>query len=117
MTTDCATPSRRTAWDVAAREFLATAVGVPDWMVRAERVENGVWQARVDPAWPEQRVMVEYEGAYHFNGLQLVRDEARYRRLVAAGRRVIRLAAHDVRDMDAVVARIRSALGAELIRG
>jgi very-short-patch-repair endonuclease len=36
----------------------------------------------------------------------LARDDARIERLIAAGWRVIRLAAHDLRDMDAVVRRI-----------
>jgi len=53
---------------------------------------------------------VEYEGAYHFEGLQIRKDDDRYRRLVAAGWRVIRLSAADLRDMDAVVQRIRTAL-------
>jgi hypothetical protein len=168
----CTAPAR-TAWDVAAREPVATAVGVLDWMVREGRVApgtllgllreragawgsrrvrrafelvdgraesppeswvrvacalgrlpapvpqydvmaDGAWLARVDLAWPELRVIVEYEGAYHFDGLQLVRDDERYRRLVAAGWRVIRLAAHDLRDMDAVVDRVRIALDSQL---
>ncbi|MGY2082690.1 endonuclease domain-containing protein [Blastococcus sp. SYSU DS0539] len=163
------TVGARTAWDVAAREPVATAVGVLDAMVRAGRVttgtlmglirdrggawgsrrvrrafelvdaraesppeswvrvacalarlpapvpqyevvEGGVWLGRVDLAWPAQRLVVEYEGAYHFDGVQVVRDDERYRRLVAAGWRVIRVAAHDLRAMEAVVARIRDAL-------
>ena len=66
----------------------------------------------MDLAWPEARLIVEYEGAYHFEGMQISRDDERYRRLVAAGWRVIRLSAADLRDMEAVVARIRNgALG------
>ena len=159
----------RTAWDVAALERTATAVGVLDAMLRAgsfdvaqlrrllvdrrgrwrcRRVRqafdlvdgrsesppeswvrvacalgglpapvpqfdvtaDGEWLARVDLAWPDARLIVEYEGEYHFDGLQLARDDVRLRRLVAAGWRVIRLAAHDLRDMDAVVARIAAEL-------
>ncbi|MGY1603470.1 endonuclease domain-containing protein [Geodermatophilus sp. SYSU D00815] len=165
----------RTAWDVAALEPPATAVGLLDGMVRtghldpeafarwvAQRrgrwgaarvakvvplidgraesppeswvrvacaraglpapvpqfdvVHDGEFVGRVDLAWPEQRVLVEYEGAYHFEGLQIVRDDARYRRLTAAGWRVIRLSAADLRDMPAVVARIAAALGVPAAR-
>ncbi len=66
--------------------------------------------ARVDLGFPEARVAVEYEGAYHFDGAQIARDDARYARLRAAGWRIIRLAAHDLRDLDGVVARVRAAL-------
>jgi Protein of unknown function (DUF559) len=159
----------RTAWDVAALERTATAVGVLDAMLRAGRLDNahlrqllragtgrwgcrrvrqafelvdgrsesppeswvrvacalgglpapipqfdvvadGVWLARVDLAWPDARVIVEYEGEYHFDGLQIARDDVRLSRLVAAGWRVIRVAAHDLRDMDAVVSRIAAEL-------
>jgi very-short-patch-repair endonuclease len=71
----------------------------------------GIEIARVDLGFPEARLAVEYEGAYHFDGDQIVRDDARYARLRAAGWRVIRLAAHDLRDLDGVVARISEALG------
>jgi len=159
----------RTAWDVAALETTATAVGVLDAMLRAGHVqaadlgillhqragrrgsrrarkvfdlvdprsesppeswvrvacvlgglpapvpqydvlEDARWLARVDLAWPEHRLVVEYEGEHHFEGVQIARDDARLARLVAAGWRVIRLAAHDLRSMDAVVERIRAAL-------
>ncbi|WP_104528197.1 endonuclease domain-containing protein [Blastococcus saxobsidens] len=163
------TTAVRTAWDVAAVETTATAVGVLDallrsralvhadlgrslqdgarrWGVtRARRVfelvdgraesppeswvrvacalgglpapvpqyevaDDGVWLARVDLAWPEQRLIVEYEGEHHFDGVQVVRDDARLARLLAAGWRVIRLSAADLRDLDGVVRRIAAEL-------
>lgn len=74
-------------------------------------VEDGYgFHAEVDLAWPEHRLIVEYEGEYHFDGLQIVKDDRRYERLVAAGWRVIRLSAADMRDMNAVVERIRAEL-------
>ncbi len=73
-------------------------------------VAGGEFLGVVDLAWQEARVIVEYEGAYHFDGLQIVKDDARYARLVAAGWRVIRLGAADLRDMDGVVRRIREAV-------
>jgi hypothetical protein len=84
--------------------------GLPAPVPQYEVVEDGVRLARVDLAWPEARLIVEYDGEYHFDGLQIVRDDARLRRLVAAGWRVIRLAAHDLRSMDDVVRRISEAL-------
>ncbi len=159
----------RTAWDVAALDTTATAVGVLDAMLHAgqvteadlggllrqgagrwgsrrvrrafelvdarsesppeswvrvacalaglpapvpqyEVIHDGVWLARVDLAWPEARLIVEYEGEHHFQGLQIIRDDVRLQRLVAAGWRVIRLSAGDLRDMDGVTGRIRSEL-------
>ncbi len=84
--------------------------GLPAPVPQYEVVEGSTWLARVDLAWPEARLIVEYEGAYHFDGLQLVRDDARIERLIAAGWRIIRLAAHDLRDMDALVQRIADEL-------
>ena len=55
-------------------------------------------------------MVLEYEGPYHFEGRQICKDDRRYDRLAAAGWHVIRLSAYDVRDMDAVVERIRVAL-------
>jgi hypothetical protein len=84
--------------------------GLPAPIPQFDVMADGVWLARVDLAWPDARVIVEYEGEYHFDGLQISRDDIRLRRLVAAGWRVIRLAAHDLRDMDAVVSRIAAEL-------
>jgi hypothetical protein len=68
------------------------------------------WLGRVDLAFPEAKIAVEYEGAYHFEDEQIVQDDARYARLRAAGWTVIRVSAIDLRDLDAVVARVRAAL-------
>jgi hypothetical protein len=71
---------------------------------------DGRYLGRADLAWPEHRLIVEYEGEYHFADGQIVRDDVRIASFVAAGWRVIRLAAHDLRDMDGVVRRIAEAL-------
>lgn len=84
--------------------------GLPAPVPQYDVVHDGVWLARADLAWPEAKLLVEYEGEYHFDGVQMVRDDVRIQRLIAAGWRVIRLAAHDLRDMDGVVLRIRAAL-------
>jgi hypothetical protein len=85
---------------------LAGLAPVPQYEVHVA----GVFLGRVDLAFPEQRLAIEYEGAYHFEDGQIVRDDARIARLVAAGWRVIRLSAPDLRDLDAGVRRIREEL-------
>ena len=89
--------------------------GLPAPVPQFDVVEGGEFLGRVDFAWPEQRLIVEYEGAYHFDELQIRRDDGRYQRLLAAGWRVIRLSAADLRDMDAVVARIARELTRPLL--
>jgi hypothetical protein len=84
--------------------------GLPPPVLQYEVLVDGVWLARVDLAWPEQRLIVEYDGEYHFEGLQIVKDDVRLAALVAADWRVIRLSSADLRHMDDVVSRIASAL-------
>src|SRR4029450_7219261 len=94
------------SWVRVACVRAGLPVPVPQFVV----LEGGEFLGRVDLAWPEQRLIVEYEGAHHFDELQIRRDDRRYERLTAAGWRVIRLSAADLRDMDAVVVRIADAL-------
>jgi very-short-patch-repair endonuclease len=89
--------------------------GLPSPVPQFAVIHDGVFLGRVDLAWPEHRLIVEYEGAYHFGGVQIARDDVRIARLVAAGWTVIRLAARDLRDMDGVVRRIAAALGAAVV--
>jgi very-short-patch-repair endonuclease len=86
---------------------LAGLTPVPQYEVQWA----GRFVARVDLAFPDERIAIEYDGAHHFVDDQIPQDEARIRRLEAAGWRVIRLSAPDLRDLDAVVARVRTALG------
>lgn len=87
---------------------LAGLEPVPQYEVRV----GGEVIARVDLAFPEARVAIEYEGAYHFEGDQIVRDDVRYARLRAAGWIVIRISAPDLRNLDAVVAQVVETLEA-----
>ncbi len=94
------------SWVRVACVLAGLPVPVPQFEVHA----GGVELAQVDLAWPLQRVIVEYEGAYHFDGVQIRKDDGRYARLVAAGWTVIRVAAHDLRDIPALVRRIARVL-------
>ena len=66
--------------------------------------------ARVDFAWPERRVAVEYDGAWHAEPGQFARDRQRLNRLQAAGWRVGFVTAVDLHRPDELVARIAAAL-------
>jgi len=85
---------------------LAGLPPVPQFHV----LHHGEFLGKVDLAWPEAKLIVEYEGAHHFDAEQAARDDQRYAVLAATGWRVIRLSAADLRDLDAVVCRVRDAL-------
>jgi hypothetical protein len=93
-----------------SRVRVALVVAGLDPVPQHDVVVDGRFLARVDFAWPEAKVALEYEGAYHFDGVQIARDDARYAALVAAGWTVVRISAIDLRDLDAVVERVRAAL-------
>lgn len=78
----------------------------------AVRDAAGRLLARADLAWPDQRVVVEFDGEVHRERDVFVTDVRRQNRLVAAGWTVLRFTSADVlgRPGD-VVAEIRRALG------
>ncbi|MGY1802561.1 DUF559 domain-containing protein [Blastococcus sp. SYSU D00922] len=66
---------------------------------------------RVDFAWPEQRVIVEYEGRWHGDEPQQVaKDRRRLNRLSAAGWTVVYVTAEDLRRPGALLARLATLL-------
>ena len=95
------------SWVRVACHLAGIPAPVPQFVV----IEGGAFLGKVDLAWPEARLVVEYEGPHHFDAAQIAEDDARYAALQAAGWRVIRLANADLRDLDVVVDRIREALG------
>jgi hypothetical protein len=66
--------------------------------------------ARVDFAWPERRVALEYDGLWHGEPGQFARDRQRLNRLTAAGWRVLFVTAADLHRPAALVARIAAVL-------
>jgi very-short-patch-repair endonuclease len=67
--------------------------------------------ARVDFAWPEHKVALEYDGLWHAEPGQFAKDRRRLNQLTAAGWRVIFVTAADLRSPEALLARIVAALG------
>ena len=76
------------------------------------RDADGRFLARVDFAWADARVAVEYEGIWHGQAQQVGRDRRRLNDLTAAGWTVVFVTAADLADPPVVVARITAALGA-----
>ena len=71
----------------------------------------GDFLGRADLAWPEQRVLVEFDGDVHRDRDVFVNDLRRQNRLVAAGWTVLRFTSADVLGRtDEVIAEIRRAL-------
>jgi very-short-patch-repair endonuclease len=68
--------------------------------------------ARVDFAWPELRLALEYDGEWHAEPGQLGRDRRRLNRLTAAGWTVLFVTAADLHDPERLLARIAAAIAA-----
>ena len=66
--------------------------------------------ARVDFAWPDAKVAVEYEGRWHGERQNVARDRRRLNRLTTAGWTVVFVTAEDLADPELLLARIGAAL-------
>jgi hypothetical protein len=79
---------------------------VAQFVVRVE----GRFVGRVDFAWPDLKVAVEYDGLWHAEEGQFARDRQRLNRLRAAGWQVVFVTAADLYRPDQLVALIAEAL-------
>ena len=89
---------------------LLTLAGLPPVPQFVVRGVGGEFLARTDLAYPDVRVAVEYDGAWHAGDGQFARDRDRLNRLTAAGWRVLHVTAADLRDPDRIVTRLRALL-------
>lgn len=69
---------------------------------------RGRFVARVDFAWPDVRVALEYEGGWHAHNVGP--DRRRLNALTAAGWTVVFVTAADMADPVALVARVAAAI-------
>jgi very-short-patch-repair endonuclease len=83
---------------------LAGLRPVGQYVVKAE---DGRFIARVDLAFPEAKIAIEYDGAWHATAAQLRKDRRRLNALVAAGWRVLHVTAADMCDLPRVVQSVR----------
>lgn len=100
--------SRPESW----MRMIIVDAGLPLPSANHEVYDRGVWIARVDLAYPAQRIAIEYEGEHHLKDpARVLADIARIERLIDAGWRVLRVTKADVfRDPVPFLGRLRRAL-------
>lgn len=104
-------PRAESPLESRARIGLVLA-GLPPPAVQFEVRDAGVFVARVDLAYPERRLAIEVDGAWHGQERQLTRDRHRLNRLFAAGWKVLHFTAADIhRRSGYLVATVADALG------
>ena len=84
--------------------------GLPSPVPQHEVHVNDRFVARVDLAWPQVKVGVEYDGLWHGNSDQLIRDRRRLNDLQAAGWHIHHVTVSDMRDILTTVDAIRQLL-------
>jgi hypothetical protein len=73
---------------------------------------DGLFIGRADMAWPDKKVLVEFDGNVHRDRDVFVKDLRRQNRLIAAGWTVLRFSSTDVLGQpEKVIAAVRAALG------
>jgi hypothetical protein len=85
--------------------------GLPAPVAQFAVRQEGRFLARVDFAWPDQKVALEYDGLWHAEEGQFAKDRQRLNRLQAASWRVVFVTAADMYRPHLLVARIAAALG------
>ena len=98
----------------ALRVLLDDAGVAPPFLNYRIHSHEGTFVARVDMAYPDQRLVIEYEGDHHrVDRAQWHKDIRRQGRLEDLGWRVIRATAADLTDPADLLGRIRHALARE----
>ena len=89
--------------------LLMLRAGLPTPVAQFRVFDDDGFVARVDLAYPELKIAIEYDGAWHGQAGQLTKDRARLNRLFEAGWRVVFVTAADMHDPEALIRRIRRA--------
>jgi hypothetical protein len=90
--------------------LLMRDAGLPAPIAQFDVRHEGRFVARVDFAYPDRKLAIEYDGAWHGDRDQFTRDRARLNRLLAAGWRVLFVTAADLRRPRELAARIAAAV-------
>lgn len=90
--------------------LLLVRAGLPAPVPQYTVLDSGEFVARVDLAWPQFKIALEYDGQWHASIGQLGRDRRRIRQLNALGWYVYPVTAADLHQPAALVAAIRDLL-------
>jgi hypothetical protein len=90
--------------------LLLALAGLPTPVPQYAVLYQGEFVARVDLAWPQFKIALEYDGQWHADSDQLTRDRRRVRDLNALGWYVYPVTSADVRDPTGLVAQVRALL-------
>lgn len=82
--------------------------GLPAPVAQFRVFDAAGFVARVDLAYPDLRIAVEYDGLWHGERRAFLADRRRLNRLVAAGWVVLHVTLEDLRDPGRLVARVRA---------
>ena len=91
--------------------LLAFRAGLPAPSAQFRVFDDDGFIARLDFAYPDLKLAIEYDGAWHGEAGQLSRDRRRLNRLAAAGWRVFFVTAADMHDPEGLVRRWAAAMG------
>lgn len=91
--------------------LLMLRAGLPTPSAQYRVFDEDGFVARVDFGFPDIRLAVEYDGAWHGHPGELARDRRRLNRLAAAGWRVLFVTAADMQAPHDLLARLTEALG------
>ncbi|MEQ4305947.1 hypothetical protein ABNF97_31950 [Plantactinospora sp. B6F1] len=107
---DLADPGSESPQESRLRVRLVLA-GVPRPETQYVVQDRRGFVARVDLAWPDVRVAVEYDGLWHNDSAQFHRDRQRLNRLLGSDWLVLHVTAQRLRDdFDGIVTELRAAL-------
>jgi G:T-mismatch repair DNA endonuclease (very short patch repair protein) len=90
--------------------LLMLRAGLPRPVAQFRVFDDDGLIGRLDFAFPERKIAIEYDGAWHGEPGQLSRDRRRLNRLAAAGWRVVFVTAEDLRNPAALVRQLAAVL-------
>jgi very-short-patch-repair endonuclease len=90
--------------------LLILRAGLPAPVAQYTVRDGRVFLARMDFAYPELRLAIEYDGLWHGERDQFFRDRRRLNRLLAAGWRVVFVTAEGLHRPEELIRRIAAAL-------